>query len=483
MNPFSISLSDYGSGAGEMSASDLEHLKKALSAGQITGRETEGLSTASGAPLKVESLENTLKILTFKEQDIQMWKAIPKLPAYNTVEEYNELTEYGTEDSGFNLEGELPEEDDSIYTRRSQLVKFMGETRKVTHPMQLVTTMIGNALEQEAKNGTMSLLRKANRALAFADSSIVPQEFNGLFAQHKNHFGNSTKWIKSDYVIDLKGKQLNEGAIESACLAIIQGHGAPDKLMAPPTVLSDLASQFHESKLIQPGIGNIDSKIGQRNKTFISQFGDIELGYDKFLAQVPKSQDWAPKSTEGKPAAPASFTVTNVATPTDTVFTFAASEVGDYIYGVTAVNRKGESPMKMGDATVTTTEGSVVSLAITPSVSATGYKIYRSKKNDVGAEAKLYPIYSISAEELTNGHDGGSANVSYDRNKFIAGTEKAFLLQADVEVYSFKQLAPLMKMDLARLDPSTRFMLLLYGTPILYAPKKFVTFINIGKES
>ena len=47
----------------------------------------------------------------------------------------------------------------------------------------------------------------------------------------------------------------------------------------------------------------------------------------------------------------------------------------------------------------------------------------------------------------------------------------------------FAQLAPLMKMDLAILSPAYRFMVLLYGTPFLYAPKKLVRLINIGRAA
>jgi len=63
-----ISLNDYqvGSEYGNSSQNELGELMKALNAGSITGRETTDSTTASGSPLKVESLENTLKVLTFK---------------------------------------------------------------------------------------------------------------------------------------------------------------------------------------------------------------------------------------------------------------------------------------------------------------------------------------------------------------------------------------------------------------------------------
>ena len=94
MERLSINLADYGYAAqqdglhaGGSSMEQVAALNKALEAEQITGRDTANLTTASGAPLKVESLEKTLKHLTFRENDIRLWKDLPKKPAYNTVEE------------------------------------------------------------------------------------------------------------------------------------------------------------------------------------------------------------------------------------------------------------------------------------------------------------------------------------------------------------------------------------------------------------
>ena len=41
------------------------------------------------------------------------------------------------------------------------------------------------------------------------------------------------------------------------------------------------------------------------------------------------------------------------------------------------------------------------------------------------------------------------------------------------------QLAPIMKMNLATLGPCIRWMILLYGTPVLYAPRKWMKWKNI----
>lgn len=492
-----VQLSDYQmgvEGAGQMTQADLNELQKALSAGEITGRETTGLTTASGAPLKVESLENTLKVLTFKESDINLWKKIPKLPAYNTVEEYNELQSYGAENFSFNNEGELPEEDDSIYVRRAQLVKFMGTTRVISHPMQLVNTMIGDVVQQEIKNGTLKILRDVDKAIVFADQTMIPQQFNGLYAQHVQSFSSLALWGNNETVIDLKGFRLNESVIEQAALTVIENHGEGSLLAAPPKVLSNFVKEFHDFKMIQPNTpALINATMGQRVDKFMSQFGTIDLLYDKFM-KSGTAKTLASSATSTKaPNAPIADPAAPKAAVADAAGSkFVTGDNGDYRYAVSAVNRYGESALTnlstagLPNAEVTVAVGESVTLTFTSgggAVPATAYIIYRSVKDDVATTAAgttFYPIFMVSVAQLGVGYDGGGPATVRDRNRIIANTESAFLIDPANDVWSFKQLAPLMKMDLAVLGPATRFMILLYGTPMLYAPRKIVRFVNIG---
>jgi len=496
MTNLGVSMADYqldvnsqGGVFGESSAAELADLSKALEAGSITGRETDGLSTASGAPLKVESLEGTLKHLTYRESDIVLWRMINKAPAYNTVEEFNQLLSYGADRGGFQNEGELPQEEDSVYRRMAEHVKFLGVTKSVTHPMQLVRLQpgIGGIMQREIKNGTMWILRKVNRALAYANSAIVPQEFNGLYAQHQSAYSTLSAYQDSDVVVDLRGVRLTEEVIEQAAEAILENHGYADTLIAPPSVLSNFSKNFLSYKQIFPNTQQVTQGImGQRVKAVQTQFGEIGVKYDKFLKSgVSKKQATAADSSK----APAAVTAggTPVAVAADAASTKFGDGAGDYYYAVAAVNRYGESALTLlnagGAQTVTATQS--VDLSFTDgggAYPATGYTIYRSVKDDASAiaDVKFYPIFSISTAQRTAGYDGGSAGLVRDRNRFLPNTEQAFMLQNDTDVYEFKQLAPLMKMDLAVLAPATRFMILLYGTPQLYAPGKAVKFINIG---
>ena len=113
---------------------------------------------------------------------------------------------------------------------------------------------------------------------------------------------------------------------------------------------------------------------------------------------------------------------------------------------------------------------------------ATAFRIYRTKVGGT-ATGEFYPLFEVAVSELTAGYDGATAGLVRDVNHFLPDCDQAMLVQFDNEVVEFAQLAPLMKMDLAVLSPAFRFMVLLYGTPFLYAPKKMVRFVNIGPKA
>ena len=98
---------------------------------------------------------------------------MPKTPAFSTSEEYNIQTSYGSENGVFTLEGELPQSQDASYERRVALVKFLGTTREVTHPMTLVRPAHGNVIALETQNGAIWLLERLERALFSGRSDTI----------------------------------------------------------------------------------------------------------------------------------------------------------------------------------------------------------------------------------------------------------------------------------------------------------------------
>lgn len=80
-----VSWRDYEGlqGFGATSQADVADLRKALVAGQDVN--SPGVVVGGGFPLRIESLERTLKVVTYRMDDVRLWRNITKLPAYNTV--------------------------------------------------------------------------------------------------------------------------------------------------------------------------------------------------------------------------------------------------------------------------------------------------------------------------------------------------------------------------------------------------------------
>jgi hypothetical protein len=347
--------------------------------------------------------------------------------------------------------------------------------------MQLVSTMVGNLIETEVKNGTLKILRDADRALWNADSDVIPQEFNGYKKQQIKAMGSEAAWIDSDCVIDLHGGELTEAVFENGALNILQNNGEGNLFMCPPKVISAFKKNLLDQKRIYVGATdqNVNPTAGLQVQKYLSQFGFVDLDFDKFLAETIQFKTLASAASSAKAPVKPIAGGTPAAAVTDAANTlFGGDQAGAYKYAVSAITRAGESQLTdLSSAAISVASGQSVDLNFTAGDANTvGYKIYRSKK---GETTNYYCIARISAAQLAAGVNGAAAGYFRDKNYKIAGTEDAFLIDNSVDVWAFKQLAPLMKMDLAVLSPATRFMILLYGTPVLYAPKKMVTFKNI----
>lgn len=483
MEKLSINLADYngaGNGFGGASMESVDSLNKALQAGSITGRETTDMMDASGAALKVESLEKTLKHLTFRENDIKFWKDIPKKPAYNTVEEFNQQTSYGNDRGGFNAEGELPEEEDSVYVRRAQLVKYLGVTKSVTHQMTLVNNTIGNIMQKTIKDGTLWILRKLDQSLFFGNEKLVNLEFNGFLAQQEqsDSWQDRNAYLNSEHVIDMRGKSLSEDAIESGANSIVESYGLATQLYTAPSVLSGFVKQFYGNKFIMPNTQALQNGImGQRVQQFESQFGPIGLNQDIFFKKKPAKTDQSEATSDKAPNVPG-ITVEPVDSAANSKWD--SDFAGNVTYAVAAFNRYGESKLVVASTPTAVVKNGAADIKITDgggTHNASAYRIYRSERDKPGT---YYPIFEVSVDDVRRGLDGAAQGAVRDLNRFIPNCDQAMVLQFDNEVIEFAQLAPLMKMDLALLSPAYRFMILLYGTPLLYAPKKMVRIINIG---
>jgi len=477
-----ISLNDYDglNGFGTSSTRDVNELSKALSAGYAVANQT------GGASLRVESLESSLKVVTYGNRHIKLWKKIPKSPAYSTVEEYNVLSSYGNERSfGFTREGEIPANQDSSYTRQTALVKFIGTTRSVTHPMTLVNPAHGDVIALENQNGILWLLERVEDSLFHGNSDLA---FDGEAEQ----WDGLDSLISSSSVVDLEGDSLQEADIEAAANLVIEAYGYPTDMFLGTRTMSDLVKTFYPRERVQLPAPK-DGQVGLGINSMMTTAGSIEFNPDVFIQ--PAKSPPALATSANAPATPASIALAGFgANGTADWQKLLGAGAGntDFNYAVTACNRFGESsPAFAGPLTVTAaaiTDGQQANLDIT-NAAAIGanppeyYIVYRSNPGVTGASTNIADYSEIGRIACANQGAGVAGATFSDTNLQLPFTSTAYLGELTPSVLTFRQLAPLMRMDLAVLAPAYRWMILMYGTPVLFAPAKFVRMINIGRLS
>lgn len=473
-----ISLKDYDglNGFGTSTVGDVNELSKALSAGYQVSNQT------GGSALRVESLEASLKVVTYSNKHIKLWKKIPKSPAYSTVEEYNVLSQYGAAGAfGFTREGELPQSQDSTYTRMTSLVKFIGTTRAVTHPATLVNPAHGDVIALENQNGILWMLERVEDSLFHGNSAL---SFDGESEQ----WDGLDSLINNANVIDLEGQPLQEADIEEASNLVIENYGYPTDMFLGTRAMSDLVKTFYPRERINMPAPS-EGKVGLSVTSMATQAGTIEFNPDVFLRQG--KQPPAAATSANAPATPSACATAVGALTTASWAKSIGAAAGNFAYAVTCCNRFGESAPLISAAQALTPAQNAANNQITVTVTnaaAIGANppeyviIYRADLAvGAAAPADLSQYSEIARFAATTQTALGVNTAQDDLNAVMPFTETAYLGELTPSVLTFRQLAPLMRMDLAVLAPAYRWMVLLYGTPILFAPAKWTRLINVGR--
>lgn len=469
-----ISWSDYEgiAGFGATSANQLNDLKKALTVG--SSQNPPGSVTAGdGFAMRVESLERTMKNVTYRMEHLKLFKALSKLPAFNTVEEHNEIQSYGENpDAGWIAEGDLPESDDAKYERKFSVVKFLGTTRSVSHVATVIKPAHGPLIAQETVNGTMHLLRVLEGALFYGDSSLSSLQFDGLEKLLTDNAPTTN-------IIDMRGQPLSEDALEDGALTISDApnYGTPTNFHGNPKVIADLAKTFFPKERHDSFGARKDGMIGNAVSGFMSQAGPVAFDSNSFVTVGPAPNAAAVGDATKIPASPTATTPMAAAAATTSYF--GADDAGNYRYSIVACNRYGRSAAVAfdGAAAVAIAAGQKGAGEVTPgsAVSVEWYELYRTVVGGaVGNQSRILRIPNAA---------GAGTQAIEDINQYLPYTSSGFMLQQNTESLSLKQLCPMLKMDLALIDSSFRWMQLLYCVLTLYAPGKNVLYRNIGRST
>ncbi len=470
----------------------VEQITKALTAGY--GYEGAPGALAGGGALQVESLDNTLKAVTWSYKHLRIWPVTPKDKAFNTVEQFNRQDSYGEQQDGgfFDAEaGAPPAEHDASFTRDFQKVRYLGTTRQVTHPLTLVRTAHAPAVALQIKGGTMWLLEQQERQLFMANglfqdaatgnytgnAASLPAaslKYNGIDQQVRSGQSN-TKTQYSGWdgygealvpVKDVNGAVPDEDDITDWAYIQATNFGVPDIAFWPLKALYDVSrTMLPKERVVPPGQ---EGRGGFVMTEFIAASGVFKMAGSKFLEPRRGARN------VGENARAANMPILDVGVPT-AVEADATSQLvaGDYYYRVSAVNQFGESAA-CAEAHQAVLAGQRVVINIDQPLAADGtmyYTVYRSSVTGGGWEF-IGCVARAAAPGDTQFRDAG---------RMQPGLGHAYLMQMDADNYVWRQLAPLMKMDLAIVSPAYRWMQLLYGTPIIFASLHNSIMDNIGR--
>jgi hypothetical protein len=345
----------------------------------------------------------------------------------------------------------------------------------------------GDVIALENQNGILWLLERTENALFQADSSLAfdgeAEQWDGLDAL-----------IDATSFVDLEGQPMQEADVEEASNLIIENFGYPTDMFLGTRPMSDLVKTMYPRERVNlPAPTN--GVIGQAVTSMATQAGTIEFNPSVFLRRLPVPPT-SPTSANA-PAIPAMVaavaTVPGAGGTGDFNKAAPAGDLNYYSYVVTACNRFGESgmsPLMANGVQMTQAFKDAFrymalawnNAAVIGAFPPEYFRIYRSTPQTTNAQVTGAANYSLIMQVPAITQVAGAAgNIASDVNFLLPFTYLAYLGELTPNVITFRQLAPMMRLDLAVLAPAYRWMILLYGTPILFAPKKWLRMINIGQ--
>lgn len=440
-----IQLPEIAAGAsttGEMGGTALAELQKALTAGYGTDVST----LQGGGALRIQSLDKTMQATIQENKHFKLFNELAKTGAGATVDEWTEQSGVGGFLGGStNTETGVIEESTGSYARRVGLVKYLMTKRQVS----LVSTLGQNlasseAIEQQA--GAKQLLTDAEFLCFEGDSTVVPTEFDGIYAQI--YAGVLAGQVDTSNILDANAQSLASiNLINQAAAQVSRrdNFGTPTHIFMSQQVQADFDTGLDPAfRVSLNNVPNGGISLGSPVVGIRTSWGDVATVNDVFINDgdqtVPFEVTYAALAAANTGMKPVSVAM---ATASDASSNFAAGQAGNYYYLVTGLNSKGQSDGRISTQQAVTA-GQRVTLTITRSAGATetGYAIYRSRLNGTNAPSDFRLMARVPV--------AGATTTYVDLNRDIPGTTRAYVLNmsAGDHAINWRQLLPMMKFPL-----------------------------------
>ena len=431
-------------GTGAVEGSAIAELSKALE----MGYGTDSATLTGGGALRVQSLDTTMQATIAENKHFTLFNKLDKPRIGATVDEWTEQSDVGgVLGASTNTETGIIPESTGQYDRRVGMAKYLSTRRQISLVASITNNMVdAEAVEQRA--GAIQLMRDANYLSYCGDSTVVPTEFDGIRAQLRAAVAAGR--VDPDHIIDMAGQPLQNIEPFTRAAAAVAGYGSfgtPTDLFWPNLLQADIDAGLDPA--FRVGLeGSFDSvKLGAPVSAIRLSQGVVRCNTDVF---IPSERLLAPLQAQpGGGAIAASLdglkpaSVTPGAPTGDVSSAFTSAHAGNYFYGVTGVNARGESTV-LASAQVAMAAGQRVTLTIAKSTAGeeTGYAIYRSKRNGTNTPADMRLVARIPRT--------GASTTFTDLNRLIPGTSSAYMLnmsKGDTAI-TWRQLLPMFKFQL-----------------------------------
>jgi len=453
---------------GALGLGNVNDLVKALT----TGYGTDVAAFTGGQALRVQSLDQLLYDTIWADRHIQLFKLLKRTPIQSTVDEWTERSEYGSPYGGVSGEANNPVSTSATLARKTGNAKFYRTYREVSHVATIVRNII-QAVAEEEQAGTRFLLGNLERDVFFGDSSIIPEQIDGILPV-------VVAAAATGCIQNLNGVALdNRDYIHDGASTIGSYAGVPTHFFADPFSKTDIDKAFLGSERFIPqqaGDGQLQVDLGIGR--LATSYGVLQMISDIFLAP---ERGWFNETTplHKAPTTSRGGDTSNPAPAAPTVLTSAAAgadgtiPAGNYFYRVSSINCNGESASL---ASIVQAVGATnhVTLTITHTDAAVkGFRIYRTAKNAASAADCRYLYQCVALV--------GGVTTWVDTGTWVPGTTVCFMVDANPldSALDWRQLMPMMKLDLAIVKPAIPWLQMIYGFLRVTRPKRLVIYKNV----
>lgn len=470
-------MANYIPSSNEM-ATMVNSLQKGIVGTQSPIVPHQGVQTGVGSysatnlsPLVPQQLQQTLSVATSTMADLKLFPMMAKTEARNTVVEYNRVLRHGAEFSPFIAEGGTASLNRAQYEKVAVQIKFLAEKREVSDVAmntQLMGSPDADAIAVETRRGTEDLLRRVEKSLFHANSSINPLAWDGVIKQISDA-GN---------VADLRGSAPSAVYISEILGALYSApfYGMVNAILVTPRVLSELIKQtVHHGRHDQLQIQGSNITFGSNELSITSPYGAVKVIACPFLEREDRIAPPAGSSSVFEGIVTTPTISAQPTSPVEASAKFTANDAGIYYYRVVPVGKSGVGvPVDTNFVDVALGDKVTFTIAQADTTATVDYyRIYRSKKNATDANGSLF---------LTEVKNAGANTIVEDLNFSIPGTSEMLLINNAPDYMEYFQMLSLVRRPLAQVSTSYPFLLMMFGAPAVKLPSKMFVVKNVGSN-